>query len=82
MGCITKAKPPKMQGSYCFSVKLLVFSTGPWGKRVTSFISVSVVNSQTAALSFFSLLDLNLKRKMKEVVKPQKDVGKGERGQI
>lgn len=41
-----------------------------------------VVKSQSAALSFWSLPDFDLQRKMKEVEKPQRDVGKEERGKI
>lgn len=68
-----------MQGSYCFSVKLLAFSSVLCGNS-SSFISVFVVKSQTATLCFFSLPGIDLQRKMKEVEKPQRDVGKEERG--
>lgn len=40
MWCITKAKPPKMQGSYCFSAKLLVLSSVLWGNSNLIYLRV------------------------------------------
>lgn len=62
-----------------WSYQLLVLCPG---ETVASLISVFVVKSQMAASSFLSLLDFDLQRKMKEVEKPQRDVGKEERGKI
>jgi hypothetical protein len=58
------------------------FQNSALGKRAASFISVFIIKSQTAALIFLSFLDLDLYRKMKEIEKPQTDVGKEERGRL
>lgn len=82
MWCITKAKPPKMQDSYCFSVKLLAFSSVLWGNSSLIYLCVCCQVSDCCPLLFLPSWLWPPKKQMKEVGKPQRDVGKEERGKI
>lgn len=82
MWCITEEKPPKMQGSYCFSVKLLVFSSMLRGNSSLIYLCISCKVSDGCRILFIPSWLWPPKKNERGGEATERDVGKEKRGKI